>query len=69
VIVPVAALSPELRRSCNERYRLRKASGHLLDDQTLAPLWQGIELNEMWVDSHLHALINPVMVLNQGSTA
>jgi hypothetical protein len=32
VIVPAAALGPELRRSCNERYRVLKASGHLHDD-------------------------------------
>lgn len=28
-----------------------------------------IEPNEMWVDSHLHALVNLVMVLNQGNPA
>jgi len=40
VIVPVAALGPELRRSCNARYRVLKASGHLHDDPARAPLWQ-----------------------------
>jgi len=41
VIVPAAALGPELRRSCNERYRVLKASSHLHDDPARAPLWQG----------------------------
>lgn len=39
--VAVAALGPELRRSCNDRCRVLKASGHLHHDQARAPLRQG----------------------------
>ena len=40
VIGPVAALGPELRHSCDARYRVLKASGHRDDDPARAPVWQ-----------------------------
>jgi len=40
VIGPVAALGQELRRSCNARYRVLRASGHLHDNPARVALWQ-----------------------------
>jgi hypothetical protein len=40
LIVHIAALGPELRRSCNERYRQLKASGRLHGDPATSSLWQ-----------------------------